>query len=251
MANMAAMRRVVLLTLLTFVASALPALAQKTVHVNEYKRKDGTVVKAHDRKAPSPKAATASSTTASNSGATGAVAFTKATTVVILKLKGPLPSPIDGVVNAPLASGATIRLRATDIDYERTATDRTRVVLQPVGFTQMTAGDGRQYMNLTFSSGYAVTAWREDIDYDAMRPPELTRAESTAHGIAMASYSQLADGMAVEQATKILGFAPTEESRAEIAGAKTVLYKWKRDESVIVVVFKDGQLFSKLPFGLQ
>jgi hypothetical protein len=61
---------VILACLLAFAA---PAFAQKTVHVKEYKRKDGTVVKAHGRKvagskppadnAPAPVAAASSTST--------------------------------------------------------------------------------------------------------------------------------------------------------------------------------------------
>ena len=43
--------RLVLL-LLTIFLSWLPVVAQKTVRVREYRRKDGTVVRAHDRRAP-------------------------------------------------------------------------------------------------------------------------------------------------------------------------------------------------------
>jgi hypothetical protein len=38
---------------------AIAAAGQKTVHVKEYRRKDGTVVKAHDRKAPKSNGETA------------------------------------------------------------------------------------------------------------------------------------------------------------------------------------------------
>jgi hypothetical protein len=44
-----------LLVLALFVSGPGVAAAQKTVHVKEYTRKDGTKVKAHDRKAPEKK----------------------------------------------------------------------------------------------------------------------------------------------------------------------------------------------------
>jgi hypothetical protein len=42
-----------------FVTDGFAADQKKTVHVKEYKRKDGTVVKAHDRKAPEAQSKTA------------------------------------------------------------------------------------------------------------------------------------------------------------------------------------------------
>lgn len=40
------------LLLLLLITLAVDSFAQKTVHVREYRRKDGTVVRAHDRRAP-------------------------------------------------------------------------------------------------------------------------------------------------------------------------------------------------------
>lgn len=40
------------LLLLLLIIPVVSVLAQKTVHVREYRRKDGTVVRAHDRRAP-------------------------------------------------------------------------------------------------------------------------------------------------------------------------------------------------------
>lgn len=45
------MRKLTLLLLLLIIP-VVSVLAQKTVHVREYRRKDGTVVRAHDRRAP-------------------------------------------------------------------------------------------------------------------------------------------------------------------------------------------------------
>lgn len=45
------MRKLALLLLL-LLTLAVDSFAQKTVHVREYRRKDGTVVRAHDRRAP-------------------------------------------------------------------------------------------------------------------------------------------------------------------------------------------------------
>lgn len=41
-----------LLLFLLFLVFVVPIFPQKTVHVREYRRKDGTVVRAHDRRAP-------------------------------------------------------------------------------------------------------------------------------------------------------------------------------------------------------
>lgn len=258
---------VAVLALFVFVFCALPAYAQKTVHVKEYKRKDGTIVKAHDRKAPSPKGTSSTGSTTSSSGTNAtkatdsasptapSVALTPAPSFVALKLKSPLPNPDanTGVVVAVLASGATIRLRAQDIDYRKTGSSADRVFIQPVTFTQMSDGStGRAYMNLTFADRYWVTAWQDDVAYDAM-PTTAQQAEAVARGsgLTFVSYSKLVEGLTVDEVTAILGVQPIEESRAEIAGTKTILYKWKRDESVVVAMFKDGRLFSKLPFALR
>lgn len=65
-----AMRRLLTLAVLLCLAiGGTPAWSapapQKTVHVKEYKKKDGTVVKAHDRKEPNSKAAPSPTSSAS------------------------------------------------------------------------------------------------------------------------------------------------------------------------------------------
>ena len=64
------MRRLLLAVLVVLALGASPAIArpynsssggQRTVHVKTYTKKDGTVVEAHDRKAPTPKADAATS----------------------------------------------------------------------------------------------------------------------------------------------------------------------------------------------
>ena len=66
-----------------------------------------------------------------------------------------------------------------------------------------------------------------------------------------ANYARLADGMSIAQVTDVLGVDPVEISRAEISGDQTVLLQWKQESAVVVAMFKNGKLFSKLPFGLR
>jgi hypothetical protein len=76
-----------------------------------------------------------------------------------------LPLPADGIVTARLASGATIRLRARDIDYERTGAYKNRIIIKAETSTSMVEKDsGRRYLNLTFSNRFVATAWEDDVE---------------------------------------------------------------------------------------
>jgi hypothetical protein len=80
-----------------------------------------------------------------------------------------VPQPVEGIVTITLASGAWIKLRARDIDYDRTAAYAHRVIIKAETARVMTANGGRKYMNLTFGPTFVATAWLEDVDRDEMR----------------------------------------------------------------------------------
>lgn len=77
-----------------------------------------------------------------------------------------LPEPVDGIITVTLASGAWIKLRAVDVDHERTPAVPNRVVIKPTTSTTMTTSGGRKYVNFTFGPTFAATAWFEDVDWD-------------------------------------------------------------------------------------
>ena len=80
-----------------------------------------------------------------------------------------LPEPVDGIITVTLASGAWIKLRAVDVDHDRTAAHTDRVIIKATTSTQMTTGAGRKYMNFTFGPTFVATAWYEDVDWDETR----------------------------------------------------------------------------------
>jgi non-canonical (house-cleaning) NTP pyrophosphatase len=117
------------------------------------------------------------------------------TTLVALKTKESLSTPVDGMVTIGLASGNSVKIRATDIDYDRTSAYTNVVVIKPESAITMTdKASGRKYLNLTFSRRFVATAWLEDIDYDvvsarfpAYRPPPpagSSQKESSESGTA-------------------------------------------------------------------
>lgn len=82
----------------------------------------------------------------------------------------PLPHPVDGMVTLTLASSATIRLRATDIDYERSAAYKNTAVITAETVTARTdPKSGRRYVELRFSRRFTATAWDTDVDHEVMR----------------------------------------------------------------------------------
>jgi hypothetical protein len=250
---------IALLALLAFAGTSRPAYAQKTVHVKEYKKKDGTVVKAHDRKAPTSKggASTTSSTSVTSGGSSPSAAVltnngtaaTATSSPIELKLMGSVPPPLDGFVTAILASGQSIRLRAQDIDYPKTATAPSYLVIRPESFELLHDRDGRSFFSLKFSDGYRASAWQEDVNLALTNTPAQEVVKPA--GLAYATYSRFIEGMTLDQANQLFGFEPVEISRAEISGAKTVLYQWKQGDAVIVAMFKDGHLLSKMAFALR
>lgn len=82
----------------------------------------------------------------------------------------PPPAPIDGIVTLALQSGASVKLRAIDVDYDRTAAYLHDVVIKAQTATPMTdKATGRPYLNMTFSRTFFATAWVVDVDYEVMR----------------------------------------------------------------------------------
>jgi len=79
------------------------------------------------------------------------------------------PEPVGGIVTVTLASGAWIKLRPVDIDYDRTAAYTDRVIIKAATAREMTANGGWKYMNFTFGPTFVATAWLEDVDWDEMR----------------------------------------------------------------------------------
>lgn len=69
-----------------------------------------------------------------------------------------------------LSAGASIRVRAVDIDYQRTAAYRNLVVIKAETATLLLdKSSGNQYLKLTFSRRFVATAWVVDVAYDVMR----------------------------------------------------------------------------------
>lgn len=108
-------------------------------------------------------------------------------TYIALKTTGPPAHPVDGTVTLSLQSGAFVKIRAIDIDYDRTAAYKNIAVIRAETATTMVdKASGRKYVNLTFSRGFVATAWTDDVDYDVMRsgfsafhPPNQSAEQST------------------------------------------------------------------------
>lgn len=69
-----------------------------------------------------------------------------------------------------LESGAWVRLRATDIDWERTAAYNNVVVVRAETVSErIDPATQSKYLNLTFPGRFFATVWKVDVDYDVMR----------------------------------------------------------------------------------
>jgi hypothetical protein len=116
--------------------------------------------------------------------AVAATATAQTVTVALRTKTAERPAPVDGVVTITLESGATIRLRAQDIDYEKSAAYTNRVIIVAESMTSMAApGTNRGYKNLVFSNRFVATAWDDDIDLEEMRnafPVYLVRKQKAA-----------------------------------------------------------------------
>ncbi len=164
------------------------------------------------------------------------------------------PTPVDGIVTLNLASGAFFKVRATDIDYEKTSAYKNRVIIVATRMIPMVAKEnGRKYQNFVFTNRFVATAWDDDIDFDEMRsafPIYLTRLQAKA-GMTLANFDRLHEGMSVSDVGAILGGSGKEESRSEISGHSSALYTWSNGDATVSAIFHDGQLASKSQFGLR
>jgi hypothetical protein len=76
-------------------------------------------------------------------------------------------SSADGAIfTITLASGAWMKIRATDVDYDRSAAYRNLIVVKADGVLH---APDKKSVTLTFSRGFLAAVWVSDIDYDVMR----------------------------------------------------------------------------------
>jgi hypothetical protein len=87
-------------------------------------------------------------------------------TYIALKITAKQPSPDGTLVTFTLASGAWVKIRAIDIDYDRTAVYSQTVIVK--ASSVLTSAD-KKSVTLTFSRGFLAAVWVVDIDYDIMR----------------------------------------------------------------------------------
>jgi hypothetical protein len=73
-------------------------------------------------------------------------------------------------------------------------------------------------------------------------------------GVNMVNYSKLQTGMSYEEVVSILGSNGEEMSSNDIAGYKSVMYKWDGDGSFganLNAMFQNGKLIQKAQYGLK
>lgn len=164
------------------------------------------------------------------------------------------PAPVDGIVTLNLASGAFIKLRAQDIDYDKTDAYKNRVIIVAQQITPMVAKDsGRKYQNLVFTNRFVATAWDDDIDFEEMRsafPIVLSRQRATA-GMTLTNFQRLQEGMSVGELNAILGRAGELTSSSDVGEHSSALYQWDERGATITAVFNNGKLVSKSQYGLR
>lgn len=83
--------------------------------------------------------------------------------------------------------------------------------------------------------------------------PSSKESEPAAEGVTMAGYQRLQTGMTYRQVVAILGEEGEELSSNEIAGTRTVMYKWSTRFGTgnMNVMFQDDKMIQKAQFGLQ
>jgi len=86
--------------------------------------------------------------------------------LVALKTVSRTPSPDGAVVTLTLQSGAFVKLRAIDIDYDRTAAYTDRVVVKPTAVRMLLT---EKSMTLVFSRGWLAPVWEADVDAELVR----------------------------------------------------------------------------------
>ena len=175
---------------------------------------------------------------------------------LIMKTGAHLPGPEDGIVTVTLNSGAFIKLRAGDIDYEKTAAYTDRVIITPNTATEMVdKASGRKYLNLTFNAGFVATAWLEDVDFDEVRSnsptyAELKRALITV-GLTLANYNRLKEGMTLSEVEEYLG-SGTQKISNSIGEYTSELYEWRGPHgATVIVALTGGKLSGKSQDGLR
>lgn len=75
---------------------------------------------------------------------------------------------------------------------------------------------------------------------------------SSAVGVTKEGYESIKTGMKYEDVVKIFGKEGEEISSNDIAGYKTIVYKWSGEKalSAVTIIFQNGKVTSKSQFGL-
>lgn len=180
----------------------------------------------------------------------------QSTVAVALKTTADSPPAPDaqGIVTMTLTSGAWIKVRALDIDYEITSAYKKLVVVKALSAMPMSARDsGRRYMEMVFSNRFTATAWLDDVDAEETTNqfPRYWARLRQQGGITWQNFQQLQDGVSLMFANAILGRDGTLKSSSSIGGFTTELYQWSDDRKIVTAIFQNGKLVSKSQYGLQ
>ncbi len=95
---------------------------------------------------------------------------------------------------------------------------------------------------------------RTESSKNTIRVNPTPKASEQSAGVTMANFNRLETGMTYSQVVEILGKEGEELSSNDIAGYKTVMYKWDGEAgwgSNMNVMFQNGKLISKSQFGLK
>jgi hypothetical protein len=162
------------------------------------------------------------------------------------------PLPVEGVVTATLASGAWIKLRATDIDYERTSAYKNRIVVRAE--RQNEAPDHKSVTLVFLNGKFIAPVWKSDLDLEEMNAgfPGFLKYQRAQPGVTMANFQKLHEGMTESEVFRIFGGGADEKASSRYGEQSSVMYEWTaRDgHGVVVVMFRDGVMSSKSQYGL-
>ena len=79
--------------------------------------------------------------------------------------------------------------------------------------------------------------------------------KEVASGVTMANFNRIKTGMKYDEVVKILGKEGEVLSESDVAGYKTIMYKWDGDEggfgANMNAMFQNGKLNTKSQFGLK
>lgn len=78
-----------------------------------------------------------------------------------------------------------------------------------------------------------------------------TKTSSTTQRVTMEMYNRIKEGMSYDQVCEIIGFEGEEQSRNNLAGTTTVMYRWSNSFSGMSAIFHGDSLYSKSQFGLK